>query len=203
MEVLLRVMQGSYAYLLIFQVLIVSGLILAFIWLVFRRMKELPGETSEQVAPVVHSEEVEALRSQLSALNAESEKLKKELAAKQDIDGKVKFLEAKLLEYEILQEEISSLSRLKLENEKLREKLVTLEGGSAIPAPSQTDQPPNHQAPPPPSELKSPESPGGNLFSELAASSPQNTEKPSANTTELEDLLRQIDTLTATPPSKG
>jgi len=63
------------------------------------------------------------------------------------LQEKVKFLESKLLEYEILQEEISTLGQLKIENEKLKSDLVRLErdlssftgtpppAGTAAPAP--------------------------------------------------------------------
>ena len=43
-----------------------------------------------------------------------------------ELQQKVGFLESKLLEYEIVQEEIANLSLLKLENEKLREEIVKL-----------------------------------------------------------------------------
>ena len=40
MEIFLKIIQGSYAYLLIFQILVVSMLFLALVWLVIRRTQE-------------------------------------------------------------------------------------------------------------------------------------------------------------------
>ena len=101
MEIFLKILQGSYAYLLIFQVLVVSLLMLASIWLVIRRTQEAgigiepslppmpdltatpadPGQLAtpplviHQASPETEAQLVEA-RAKLNSLAEENEKLK-------------------------------------------------------------------------------------------------------------------------------
>ncbi|MBI3294005.1 MAG: hypothetical protein HYZ71_04670 [Deltaproteobacteria bacterium] len=143
MDAIARILHGSYAYLLIFEILLVAGLSLIALSLLVRRIK---GRSQpEETAPGVSLDEVNTLREQIRSLEttkAELEKAKSEAPDAPETDAKlvevnrtltdkVKYLEAKLLEYEILQEEIGSLSTLKVENEKLRETLVALQKAQA------------------------------------------------------------------------
>lgn len=136
MEIFLNVLQGTYAYLLIFQILVVTVLLLALLWLVVRRTKEsalygghataLPftslGHDGQPTTNTIVAYSGASLTGGLLA-DAEVPPAAPATPAAQ-LQEKVKYLESKLLEYEILQEEISTLSALKVENEELRKKLI-------------------------------------------------------------------------------
>lgn len=130
------VLQGSYVYLLVFQIIVVASLMLGLIWLVVRRIRDRGGEEIEK-APVISAPNTEMLelasrqKEKIRALEGELERLNetgtdvKDLSKKNDgLQEKVKFLEQKLMEYEILQEEIGALSYLKIENQKLKEQIL-------------------------------------------------------------------------------
>ncbi len=136
MELFLRLIQGSYAYLLVFQILVVTGLVLTLISLIVRRTREAHALAGGGVstdshaisasAPmmVVDDGKIQELEAKLAALEDENGKFKASSADAKTLREKVKYLESKLLEYEILQEEIGTLSALKVENEQLRKELV-------------------------------------------------------------------------------
>lgn len=149
MELVLRVIQGAYAYLLIFLILVVSGLFLALLWLVVRRTKEAGQAAADllansQLAPAgtitapvqavlggITKEEWDGLNEENNKLKGKIEVLENDLRATagssdraKELNDKVQYLESKLLEYEILQEEIGTLSALKVENEQLKQRLV-------------------------------------------------------------------------------
>lgn len=58
-------------------------------------------------------------------------------ASTHELEEKIKYLESRLLEYEIVREEISGLSSLKSENERLKNELATLKGGHNEAPPAQ------------------------------------------------------------------
>lgn len=140
------VLQGSIAYVLIFEIIVVAALFLATLWIIMRRMR-LAAAGGPEVSPIVapvhqipveQTTEYRELNAKFVSLQAE---LEKGAPAREDLEGlqsKVKFLESKLLEYEILQEEIGALSQLKAENERLKAELV--KRGGTIPAPEATVQ---------------------------------------------------------------
>lgn len=82
-------------------------------------------------ASAQNSEQAAIDQHMLQAARAETDELK----------HKIEYLEGKLLEYEIVQEEIASLSSLKVENEKLREEIVQMQ--RARPAPKPADATPD------------------------------------------------------------
>jgi hypothetical protein len=146
MEIFVHLLQGSYAYFLIFQILLISALFLVLIGLIVHRTKEaalwegqpaesptaslpLPATTTSEGATAATAPEggAEAPAAETGASPEENKALAE----------KVRFLESKLLEYEILQEEIGTLSALKLENEHLRKKL-----GSPAPPKKEASEPP-------------------------------------------------------------
>lgn len=137
MEIFSHILQGSYAYVLIAQVLVVAGLLLALLWLIVQRTKSGVGVdeavaaagVSKVIETVVQTggPEFEALKRRCVQLEEELAHTQKMRAEYESLQQKVKFLESKLLEYEILQEEIGTLSALKVENEKLKKELVTLQ----------------------------------------------------------------------------
>ena len=95
-------------------------------WLIVQRLKE-------NATPVVVAAQGNVIDSpEYQSLFAQYEALQNSLANAGDGGGgdhkalhdKIQYLESKLLEYEILQEEIGTLSNLKVENERLREMLV-------------------------------------------------------------------------------
>lgn len=128
-------LHGSYAYLLIFQILLVTALFLSFLWLVAQRIRRSAGslialstENAALTPPKTAGEmsELNELKGRLSALQAENDKHRAASDENKSLREKIRYLESKLLEYEILQEEIGTLSALKLENEKLKEEIVHL-----------------------------------------------------------------------------
>lgn len=136
MDFFLSILQGPYAYLLIFQIVIVASLVLSLIWLIARRTREayVSGGTmavAPLVAPSVSSvlsedtlARIAELEGKLAALNEENFQLKGAAGDGKTLREKVKYLESKLLEYEILQEEIGTLGALKRENETLKSQLM-------------------------------------------------------------------------------
>lgn len=133
----LELLQGSYAYLLIFQIVIVTMLLLSLLWLIARRLREpaVPDPVStvpdESILRLSREQatKIQALESQISELEKGGATLVQAGEKSKALQDKVTYLEQKLLEYEILQEEISTLSLLKVENEKLKAQVVQL-GGS-------------------------------------------------------------------------
>jgi|GEM_PF-6022194 len=82
-------------------------------------------------APTQNSEQAAVDQHLLQSARAETDELK----------HKIDYLEGKLLEYEIVQEEIASLSSLKVENEKLREELVQMQRSRPAPKPAPDSTP--------------------------------------------------------------
>jgi len=135
MEIFLRLVQGSYAYLLVFQILVVTGLVLALIGLVVRRTREahaprnadgtaMAPQTIVVTAPNAADEaKIVELESKLKIAEEEVKQLKSSTGDVKTMKEKIKYLESKLLEYEILQEEIGTLSALKVENEQLKQQI--------------------------------------------------------------------------------
>lgn len=161
MESLVAAFQGPYAYLVIFQVLVVAMLLVALLWLVMRRALEGDAQRKqfatagtpppspldavaapEAVAPVeaapppppppeavVPAPEPPApppapVASPIVPADGDEDPNK---ASTRSLKDKIKYLESKLLEYEILQEEIGTLTGLKMENEHLKAKVAKLE----------------------------------------------------------------------------
>lgn len=137
--------QGAYAYLLICLILIVSGLFLSLLWLIVKRTKEagsfamagasLGGQTItapvDAILPQIDTAELDSLHKENQKLKDKVQVLEDEIKNSggasdraKELNDKVQYLESKLLEYEILQEEIGNLSSLKIENEQLKQKLV-------------------------------------------------------------------------------
>jgi hypothetical protein len=147
MSSILANLEGSYAYLLTVQIIIVTGLFMVLLALIVRRIR-LAAETkvaqSQPSAPVQAATEqlANTIEQSVQAVAAIQEKVTSLEQAppptestpapegNRNLEEKVRYLDSKLLEYEILQEEISSLSALKIENEQLKSKLKEFEGGS-------------------------------------------------------------------------
>lgn len=142
MNSFIRSLPGSYAYLLVFQIVIVTVLLLFLLWLIARRLREVPAPEPAGVAVPDESmirlsreqaTKIEALENQVAELDKGGATLVQAAEKNKALEDKVRYLEQKLLEYEILQEEISSLSLLKVENEKLKAQVLSL-GGSPVPS---------------------------------------------------------------------
>lgn len=144
METIASLLHSSYAYLLVAQILLVAALSLVLLALVVKRIKVHVVGTEA----VTSNAGLGEFKTKAETLETEKLELIKKIsdleAQMQDSGGggdkaaralteKVKFLEAKLLEYEILQEEIGSLSTLKVENEKLKETVMRLQKGDTVP----------------------------------------------------------------------
>ncbi len=144
------ILEGSYIYLLIFQIIVIAVLLVALIWLVIRRLRGLNFDSvAASTTTVVQDEALIKLSNQqkekISSLEQELLKLENatsSIKALQDenasLKEKIKILEQKLLEYEILQEEIGTLSYLKLENEKLRKQILEQQNSQSEQAQSGT-----------------------------------------------------------------
>ncbi len=239
------VIRGPYAFLLVVQVLIVAGLLLAIVWFLVERLRSAPVE--ESVGPAVHAASADAANtaapqvvaaapappvsgaeavaaapvppvaasianappapapvvkpeaetvslaigepmapetspvarpSNESASGSSTSVLPEEVAARKEevrvlneesemLRDKVKYLESRLMEYEIVQEEISSLSQLRVENEKLKEEILKA-GGGAKPA-------------------------------EVAPLDPANPVLDNVSEGQIDTILKKLDQLTATP----
>lgn len=135
MAAIYHLLQGSYGYILIFQIIVVTGLFVFFLWMMAQRSKSAYlGNTIDAGAVAAGAAASGVTPSEWQQLKEKCAKLEEEnakaTALKEEYEGllqKVKFLESKLLEYEILQEEIGTLSSLKVENEKLKSELQVLQ----------------------------------------------------------------------------
>jgi len=207
MEIFLRLIQGTYAYLLVFQILVVTGLVLALISLVVRRTREAHALASPESASnqnyvqtvVVDDGRVKDLEAKLGLLEDENSKLKASGGDTKSLKEKVKYLESKLLEYEILQEEIGTLSALKVENEQLKQQLVQAERAPKLKATPQAPivEPDAMTAVPPMTVFF--DGPAPDIAGGAPATAKEDGEAAASG---LENLLAQIDNL-AGPGDKG
>lgn len=223
MEVILKVLQGAYAYLLIFLVAVVSGHFLLLLWLIARRIREAavggaelgagaevvsnlsamsvgsataaavsPSPTPEMAPTIVQGvpvEEVEALKKELTQLKSERTEIQATLDSSSELKERVKYLESKLLEYEILQEEITALSALKVENEELKKKLHVENTPSEAPIEAKPEAKTDLKP-----EVKVESKPDLKV---VKIEDPPASNKPSeSEVAQLENLLSQIDELT-------
>ena len=138
-----QILHGSYGYLLILQILLVAGLSLFLLVLIVKRLKATV--VNEPIPASMDHSVLDAANLRLSELQKENEAMELRLkehqaqptsATMSEADGKltdkVKFLESKLIEYEILQEEIGALSTLKMENEKLRQDVQKAQSAHSV-----------------------------------------------------------------------
>ncbi len=148
MEFLLQTLHGPYTYLIVFQVLVISVLMLLLLWFMVKRTlrrEALAGAGNDLLSfspPVspVHAEPVpqKVLKEEKEPMPAAEQTAPAEtipVASQNTPDNqalleKVQYLETKLLEYEILQDEIGTLKKLKKENEELRSKVQSLSAKS-------------------------------------------------------------------------
>ena len=112
------------------------------------------GENDVDQANVVSSEELDKLQSQLEEKQNEISALKKDLESQKDSGepsqemlDKINELEARLAEYEIIEDDIADLSKYKDENLKLKEELEKLKAGGTsasepeAPTPEASEEP--------------------------------------------------------------
>lgn len=241
MESLVATFQGPYAYLVIFQVLVVAMLMLALLWLVMRRTLERdtsarpyvvappvpapvvdlppsvpiveaapppPVAVAPEPPPVVDlPPPVEApVVAEAPPVSADGADLGDDSSAStRSLKDKIKYLESKLLEYEILQEEIGTLSGLKMENEHLKAKVLKLEkklGGFIKDEKSKgmaAEEPLSGEGQEPTFEgMKATEEPKAPAAEPAVAEVAATAEAPEGSTEgpSLEGILRQIDDLT-------
>jgi len=135
---------GFWGYLLMGELAAVSALSWLAIAMVIRRLRypEAPekGDVPLSSERVEDSDLYKALLEKLQGL--ENEKSQWEKAAEapsvsevSQLKETISFLENKLLSYEIVQEEISTLGILKAENEKLKVELSTLKNATLVSGP--------------------------------------------------------------------
>lgn len=131
-------LQGTLGYVLVSEILVVTGLSWLLIGMILRKIRYggvdlvKPDELPPEPQKIEHHPEYQALLEKnrsLEAKLAESSSSTSQVPEDYDkLKSTIQFLEKKLLEYEIVQEEISTLGDLKLENEKLREEVQSLKG---------------------------------------------------------------------------
>lgn len=128
MHAIAESLQGAYAFILIFQIVVVTLLFLTLLALVIRRLRRSQVDEESAVGEGSYLDanavaELGALKEKIASLQSDPEGVKAIHDENKTLSEKIRFLESKLLEYEILQEEIGTLSALKIENEKLRSEL--------------------------------------------------------------------------------
>lgn len=119
-------LQSNFAYLLIAQIILVTLLFLGMLAVSIRRLKNggnLASDGAEVGGGGADMAEFLALQEKLAQFEIEISRGKLLADENKLLREKVRYLESKLLEYEILQEEIGTLSALKLENENLKQEL--------------------------------------------------------------------------------
>lgn len=148
MKFLSAALQGSVVFLtlLISQVIIVTSLALTALWLYFKRLQrgaeegehDNEGSSSgvsneflrelQQKLVTLEKDKAEYLQSDsVQALNVEKAKTEELQKAHQGTLEKVQVLETKLLEYEVLKEEIALITQYKSENQKLKLEIEALQ----------------------------------------------------------------------------
>lgn len=262
MELFSDVITGPYAFLVTLQILIICGLLLAFVWLMIQRARDLaekdaPGKLAEPAAtvaapapvvaatpaaamppdPVVVAPPVEAPVVAAPIAEAapppvvEASPVITEVSAPSPVQDtaapvvemaspvapaspiamesqattpatadeatalkdKVRYLESRLMEYEIVQEEISALSQLRVENEKLKEELLKAQGG----------KPPSVGAPP--SEPKPEATVGPRMTppvqdpSGIPPAAQPNPVLSSVSSGQIDSILKKLDEITNKP----
>ncbi|MCB0405960.1 MAG: hypothetical protein KDD51_14355 [Bdellovibrionales bacterium] len=165
MEPILHAIEGPFTYVVIAEVSVICALFLALVYLIVKRtLQPVAGYSGVSALPQASlavpakspetEEKVEANVGSKGALEpTEEELLKKgypDVATYYAFKDKIKYLESKLLEYEILQEEIGTLSGLKMENEHLKNKLDSMEKQIAE---AKTKAAPVSASPPPPASV--------------------------------------------------
>lgn len=207
-------------------------LFLSLVWLVIRRTQEAaaiasgpslspaPVDAVQMAAPpapqtvVVNGipvEEFNKLKAELEAAKAENAAPKGVPPETQSLKDKVNYLESRLIEYEILQEEIGSLSQLKLENERIKQELMQMKARAFAAASPPSEVPAMITTPesksPPPGEMESTKTSSSSLpppplvTPEMGVTPAMNSKEALAQgeaaTEGLEGLLDEIDKLTA------
>lgn len=127
--------QGPLGYFLILEIFAVVGLSWVVVAMMIRRIRyraseSLVPELQDQLAKIEEHPEYVALMTQNQLLQSQlNEKSTSEIKYPEEVEklkSTIQFLEKKLLEYEIVQEEISTLGDIKVENEKLKAELQVL-----------------------------------------------------------------------------
>lgn len=197
-------------FLLVLQILIVAGLALTLIWFFIERSKRLAAAAAPEVnfssinpaepaivpvgtvqaapAPVIQAPPVAAAPApdpgQTKALNDENSALR----------DKVQYLESRLMEYEIVQEEISTLGQLREQNEALRKQVIAL---GAQPAIVQTAAPVAEVSTPTPAPAPvAAPAPAAPAVETTVASAPA---AAGQGQDQLDSILSQLDKLTEKP----
>ncbi len=124
--------------------------------------------------------QIKELNTKLSEAASQSTKELKVEGGNSELEAKIKELEARLAEYDIISEDIADLSRYKEENEKLKTDLAALKGGGSaggnVPpqAPPAASAPPTQAPPeaPPQAAAAAPQTPAVEPAAEVAAPQP-------------------------------
>lgn len=131
----------SLSYLVVFQILVVTGLCLAFLWLAVRRARGTAPKVSEpEIAPsALDDDEGERLRAQVRLLEEENARMKSLVDENRILRDKTKYLEARLAETEVERIEMGVISAIRAENERLKQELGRARESAAKPPLSTVD----------------------------------------------------------------
>jgi len=150
-DAILNILRGPYAYLLIVQLLVTAGLALTFIYLIYIRLSQSAANSAVDTSNILEFKKTAA---GVAAAGTKSNPTGKTENLDPDaLRERVTYLESKLLEYEILQEEIATLSSLRSENETLKKDLQGLKNKPAQAKEKEAEKPapkdPENKTPPP------------------------------------------------------
>jgi len=150
-----------------------------------KQLKEAQAKAAEAPAPAAGGGEAAA-----SGLSAQE---------KEELGGKIRDLEARLAEYEIISEDIADLSRYREENEQLRKELEALKAGGGVAAapaaaaPSQ--EPPVAEPIPAPTPsvepAAAPATPAETSGGDIPVPTPEAAESPSSDLID-DELMREF-----------
>lgn len=150
-----------------------------------KQLKEAQAKAAEVPAPAAGGGEAAA-----SGLSAQE---------KEELGGKIRDLEARLAEYEIISEDIADLSRYREENEQLRKELEALRAGGGVAAapaaaaPSQESPvaEPNPAPAPSVEPTAAPAAPAETSGGDIPVPTPEATESPSSDLID-DELMREF-----------
>ncbi len=123
---------------------------------------------------------IQTMKDQIQQLTAAQASAVNSAANSKDLEVKLKDLEARLAEYEIISEDIADLSFYKEENSRLQKELTSMKGGGAVSA----STPPSASAPPQSASPASAAAPPVAAPAEVAAAPEPTPQQPEASPVE-------------------
>lgn len=104
-----------------------------------KEIDDLKEQINKKNQTIENLNQVSAMVVEKAADSAQSKDSKKDFEGQKELEGKVRELEGRLQEYEIISEDIADLSFYKEENARLQKELNELKGGADVPEPSKPE----------------------------------------------------------------